>query len=216
MKLSIRARALSLAAFIVGVAILVIAASIVADYRLARHEDLRVAERVVQTLTEREAAGTATPSAVSQELAAWRAQLLGPRLVALALGGLVAMAFALALAWRIARRIETPLESLRDAALRLATGDASPPDIQTKGHTAEVARAIERIAEHLRDREAAARWLDAVLDSMGDAVFVTAADGEILRVNAAANAGTACGSALSSGRRSARDSGSAARRAFGS
>jgi len=185
MRLSIRARALSLAALIVGVAILLIAASIVADYRLARGEDLRVAERVSQALATGDAE-TTSPAAISAELAAWRAQLLGPRLAALALGGLLAMALALALAWRIARRIETPLESLRDAAMRLASGDASPPGIQPQGHTAEVARAIERIAEHLRNREATARWLDAVLDSMGDAVFVTAADGTILRVNAAA------------------------------
>jgi len=185
MRLSIRARALSLAAFVAASVTLVVAASIVVDHRLNAHNEARVAELVTQTLAE----GGAVPETAARlagRLTAERDRLLTRRLSVLALIGLVTMAISLFVAWRVARRIERPLESLRDAALRLADGERGPLEVMRDGHTAEVAYALQRLAWHIREREGTARWLDAVLDSMGDAVFVTAADGKILRANEAA------------------------------
>jgi len=185
MKFSIRTRSLALAAFVAASVILVVAGSIVLDHRLHVRDEENVARVVSETLA-RERPGEDVGAVIAREISKEREQLLTRRLTGLALVGMATLALALVVAWRVARRIEQPLESLRDAALRLASGERGPLEVAREGHTAEVAFALERLTEHIKEREATARWLDAVLDSMGDAVFVTTADGRILRANAAA------------------------------
>jgi len=185
MKFSIRTRSLALAAFVAASVILVVAGSIVLDHRLHVRDEENVA-RVVRETLARERPGEDVGAVIAREISEEREQLLTRRLTGLALVGMATLALALVVAWRVARRIEQPLESLRDAALRLASGERGPLEVAREGHTAEVAFALERLTEHIKEREATARWLDAVLDSMGDAVFVTTADGRILRANAAA------------------------------
>jgi len=185
MKFSIRTRSLALAAFVAASVILVVAGSIVLDHRLHVRDEENVARVVSETLA-RERPGEDVGAVIAREISKEREQLLTRRLTGLALVGMATLALSLLVAWRVARRIEQPLESLRDAALRLASGERGPLEVAREGHTAEVAFALERLTEHIKEREATARWLDAVLDSMGDAVFVTTADGRILRANAAA------------------------------
>ncbi len=181
----IRARSLALAALVAASVILVVAGSIVLDHRQHVRDQEKVA-RIVDDSLGQELAGTDTGAVIARRLSEDREKLLSRRLAGLALVGVVTLALALAVAWRVARRIEGPLESLRDAALQLASGERGPLDLPRDGHTAEVAFALERLSEYIREREATARWIDAVLDSMGDAVFVTTADGMILRTNSAA------------------------------
>jgi diguanylate cyclase (GGDEF)-like protein/PAS domain S-box-containing protein len=185
MKFSIRTRSLALAAFVAASVILVVAGSIVLDHRLHVRDEERVA-RVVDDVLAREQRGADIGVVIARQLSEEREQLLARRLAALALVGVATLVLALVVAWQVARRIERPLESLRDAALRLASGERGPLEVAREGHTSEVAFALERLTEHIKEREATARWLDAVLDNMGDAVFVTTADGRILRANAAA------------------------------
>jgi len=185
MRFSIRTRSLALAALVAVSIVLIAAGSIVLDHRLQVRDEERLA-RIVNDALGQEQPGTDVGAVIARQLAAEREQLLARRLTALALIGTAALVLALAVAWRVARWLEKPLESLRDAALRLASGERGPLGVAGEGHTAEVAFALERLTEHIKEREATARWLDAVLDSMGDAVFVTTAEGMILRANTAA------------------------------
>jgi len=119
--------------------------------------------------------------------AAARLAAFEQRLLAIGAGGLVLLAIALALAWRLVRRVEIPLEELRAAVDRLASGDwgtriAAPEG----GYGADLAHALDRLRIGLGDHAAAGRALDLMLDSMNDAVFVTSPDGRIKRLNLAA------------------------------
>ncbi len=181
MRMTIRARALTLAAAVVTLGVALLAAYIVIDYRVdSRNIAMTAAAQAGQD-------GFAAGRVVA-ELAQMRAADLVRNLLLMAAGGLLVMAFALALAWRIARRLSAPLEALRDSAHRLADGIWSPPELPAGGHASEVVAGLRRVAERIAEREAAAGWLDVVVDSMGDAVFVTNGEGEILRVNVAASA----------------------------
>ena len=179
--MTIRARALTLAAAAVVGIVSLLAAYIVIDYRADSRNIAMTAAAQART-SEFDAAQ------VVAALAQQRADDLVRNLTLLATGGVLIMALALALAWHIARRLTAPLDALRDSAHRLADGVWSPPVLPADGHAAEVAAGLRRVAERIAAREAAAGWLDVVLDSMGDAVFVTNSDGEILRVNTAASA----------------------------
>ncbi len=193
MRMTIRARALTLAATVVGAGVLTMAAYIVIDYVL----DSR---NIAAAAAAQAGSGPFATERVVADLAQMRSAALVRHLLLLAAGGVLAMVLALALAWRVARRLSAPLEALRDSAHRLADGVWSPPVLPAGGHASEVAVALRRVAESIAKREAAAGWLDIVLDSMGDAVFVTSVDGEILRVNVAATALTGWSSAELVGR----------------
>jgi len=174
MQMSLRTRALSVAAAIIGGVVLAVAGLIVLDHRM----------------DQREAAGLAstgvTASDLPEKLAATRQESLHRRLAFLAFGGSLAMVVGLAVAWRLARRLEAPQEALREAAWALAAGRALPGPLPTVGADADLAHALSGISDRLAEKEASARWLDAVVESIGEAVFVTTPDGRIHRVNAAA------------------------------
>ena len=188
MRMTTRARALSLAAVMVGAGVLSLAAYIVLDYVLDSRSIARVA------------AAHAGPDVfagarIVVDLAQMRSAVLMRQILLLVAGGTLVMVIALAVAWRVARRIDARFDALRDSAHRLADGVWSPPAVPAESHAAEVAAGLRRVAEHIAEREAAASWLDTVLNSMADSVFVTDPDGEILRANAAATALTGWSSA---------------------
>jgi len=174
MILSLRTRALSLAAALVGVALLLFAALIVVNHQI----DTRRAAEL--------AASGVTAWDLGPKLAESIADSLHRRLVFLAVGGAIALVVALAAAWRFARRLEAPQAALRDAAWALASGHTPPETPPPSGYGDEIALALSGIAERMAQKDAAARWLDLVLESIGEAVFVTAPDGIIRRVNSAA------------------------------
>jgi diguanylate cyclase (GGDEF)-like protein/PAS domain S-box-containing protein len=174
MKMSLRTRALSFTAALVGGWILVVAGLIVVDY-------VNESRSAAQWAAD----GIMTPE-LSARLAAERQAGLHWRLGALATGGAVALLAGLAVAWRLARRLEAPREALRDGAWALATGRVLPPGLPTSGYPGELAAALAGISNRMTESEASARWLDAVLDSIGEAVFVTSPDGRIRRANSAA------------------------------
>ena len=176
MRLTVRTRALSLAAAIVGGVVLVLATLIVIDAGSANQVASELVREMPPPLAE----------AVSQRLEAARDEELAFRLGLLAISGIAILVLALALAWRVARRLETPLELLRDAAWEMAAGRSSQLPLPEGGHTREVSLALAAVGSRLATSEASARWLDVILDSMADAVFVTGTDGSIRRVNAAA------------------------------
>jgi len=176
MRLTVRTRALSLAAAIVGGVVLVLATLVVIDAGSANHAASELVREMPPPLAE----------AVSQRLDAARDEELAFRLGLLAVSGIAILVLALALAWRVARRLESPLELLRDAAWEMAAGRSTPLPLPERGHTREVSLALAAVGSRLATSEASARWLDVILDSMADAVFVTGTDGSIRRVNAAA------------------------------
>jgi diguanylate cyclase (GGDEF)-like protein/PAS domain S-box-containing protein len=176
MRLTVRTRALSLAAAIVGGVVLMLATLVVIDAGSANHVASELVREMPPPLAE----------AVSQRLEAARDEELAFRLGLLAISGIAILVLALALAWRVARRLETPLELLRDAAWEMAAGRSTALPLPEGGHTREVSLALAAVGSRLATSEASARWLDVILDSMADAVFVTGTDGSIRRVNAAA------------------------------
>jgi diguanylate cyclase (GGDEF)-like protein/PAS domain S-box-containing protein len=176
MRPTVRTRALSLAAGIVGGVVLVLATLIVIDAGSANHVASELVREMPAPLAEE----------VVQRLETARDEELALRLGLLAISGTAILVLALALAWRVARRLETPLELLRDAAWEMAAGRSTSLPLPEGGHTREVSLALAAVGSRLATSEASARWLDVILDSMADAVFVTGTDGSIRRVNAAA------------------------------
>jgi len=181
MRMTIRARALSLAAAVVGVGVLLLAAYIVLDYVLDSRNIAAAAAAQAGT-------GLFAAERIVADLAQMRSATLVRNLLLLAGSGALVMVLALAVAWRVARQSDASLEALRDSAHRLADGVWLPPVLPAGSRAADVATGLRRVARRVAEREAAAGWLDVVLDSMADAVFVTNAEGEILRVNTAASA----------------------------
>jgi diguanylate cyclase (GGDEF)-like protein/PAS domain S-box-containing protein len=176
MRPTVRTRALSLAAALVGGVVLVLATLIVIDAGSANHVATELVREMPPPLADE----------VLQQLEATRNEKLAFRLGLLAISGTAILVLALALAWRVARRLEAPLELLRDAAWEMAAGRSTSLPLPEGGHTREVSLALAAVGSRLATSEASARWLDVILDSMADAVFVTGTDGSIRRVNAAA------------------------------
>jgi diguanylate cyclase (GGDEF)-like protein/PAS domain S-box-containing protein len=185
-KLSVRARALSLAAILVAALLALPAILIVADHGLHTRADVAAVDRMAASLGP--GPDAAEPVArLRAELVELADAVLMNRLVLLGAGGFVLLLAALAIAWRIARSVEAGIEAVRETAARLAAGDWSRPVSGFDGGPAgDIAVSLESLREGLLQRESAARWLDVMLDSMSDAVFVTSPEGRIKRVNAAA------------------------------
>jgi len=119
-----------------------------------------------------EAAGTAR----------WRlAWLLGFALTAA--GGLAAAA----LAWRLTRQLQRPVDSLIRSAERIGQGDYTRPvEVRRNDALADLQQALERMRARLRQSTINKNYLHSVLNSMTDAVFVTSPDGVIKMANSAA------------------------------
>jgi len=175
MSTSLRTRSLAIAAALVAAFVLAAAGLIVLDHDI----DSRRAEELIRRGT--------TAWDLPDRLAEARHDSLQRRLALLAGGGAIMLGIALALAWRVARRLETAQEALHDAAWSLASGRPIASGLPTVGYGTDFAQALAGIAARLEEKESSARWLESVLDSIGEAVFVTDEGGGIRRVNSAAS-----------------------------
>jgi len=114
--------------------------------------------------------------------ARWRLTwLLGFALTAA--GGLAGAA----LAWRLTRQLQRPVDSLIKSAERIGQGDYTRP-VEVRRHEAlaDLQQALERMRGRLRQSTINKNYLHSVLNSMTDAVFVTSPDGIIKMANSAA------------------------------
>jgi len=109
---------------------------------------------------------------------------------ALFAAGGIALAGALlvaAVAWRVGRRLEQPIVALIKSAERIGQGDYSRPlDVGRRGELGGLQQALERMRYKLRQTTISKNYLNSVLNSMTDAVFVTSPDGVIKVANSAA------------------------------
>jgi diguanylate cyclase (GGDEF)-like protein/PAS domain S-box-containing protein len=84
-------------------------------------------------------------------------------------------------------RLRRPVHSLVGSLDQLGEGDYTQPvPVAAQAEFAELAAAVERMREKLRETTITKNYLDVVLNSMNDAVLVTAPDGRITRANEAA------------------------------
>jgi diguanylate cyclase (GGDEF)-like protein/PAS domain S-box-containing protein len=101
-------------------------------------------------------------------------------------GGALAIGASIA-AWLLARRVERPIRHLIRSAERIGGGDySSPLAVGSNAEISELESALERMRQRLRQTTITTQYLSNVLNSMNDAVIVTAEDGTIRRVNTAA------------------------------
>jgi two-component sensor histidine kinase/HAMP domain-containing protein len=93
-----------------------------------------------------------------------------------------ALGFALLLGFGVAR----PLRELREAALAIAAGDRDARlPLASDGDFGAVAAAFHRVVEQLKANESARSFVNDVVDSMREMIFVTTVQGRILGVNPA-------------------------------
>ncbi len=95
---------------------------------------------------------------------------------------------SLVVAWLLARRLERPISSLIKNAERIGQGDYSRPAVEfsRRDEIGELQQALERMRIKLRQTTITKNYLNIVLNSMTDAVLVTAPDGTIKGANDAA------------------------------
>ncbi len=90
-------------------------------------------------------------------------------------------------AWLLARRLERPIVELIRSAERIGAGDYSQEHaVVGNNEMAELERALDRMRQKLRQTTITTNYLTTVLNSMNDAVLVTAPDGTVSKVNEAA------------------------------
>jgi diguanylate cyclase (GGDEF)-like protein/PAS domain S-box-containing protein len=101
---------------------------------------------------------------------------------------LLALALAIAIAWWAGRRLERPIAALIRNAERIGQGDYSPRPAAAgrRDEIGELQQAVERMRLRLRQTTINRNYLDSVLSSMTDAVFVTSPEGVIRIANHAA------------------------------
>jgi diguanylate cyclase (GGDEF)-like protein/PAS domain S-box-containing protein len=109
---------------------------------------------------------------------------------ALMLAGALALVGGLigaALAWRAGRKLEQPITALIRSADRIGQGDYTRPlVVARRDELGELQQALERMRGKLRQGTINKNYLNSVLNSMTDAVFVTSPDGVIRTANSAA------------------------------
>ncbi|MBK7251785.1 MAG: EAL domain-containing protein [Gammaproteobacteria bacterium] len=100
---------------------------------------------------------------------------------------LLALAGAVALALWAGRRLERPITALIRSADRIGQGDYSRPlDVARRDEIGALQGALERMRYRLRQTTISRNYLNTMLSSMTDAVFVTSPEGVIRVANAAA------------------------------
>jgi diguanylate cyclase (GGDEF)-like protein/PAS domain S-box-containing protein len=107
-----------------------------------------------------------------------------PTVIALGLGLSLVATFV---AWRLIARIDTAMRSLIESSDRIGSGLQSQP-VEHTGvqELLAIEDALERMRQRLRVTTISRDYLDTLLNSMSDAVLVTAPDGRIRSANAAA------------------------------
>ncbi len=103
--------------------------------------------------------------------------------------GIVAMLMGVGLTWALSQTLVRPVRELTEVAHALARGDlAARTRSERADELGEIGRAIDGMADELAERHRSLRAEEArlrvVLDSMGEAVFVTDRRGVIVLTNA--------------------------------
>ena len=90
-------------------------------------------------------------------------------------------------AWFIARQLARPITALVKSADRIGEGDYTRPLAVVRGdELGELQRALERMRQNLAETTITKNYLNAVLNSLSDAVIVTSPDGVVKSCNEAA------------------------------
>lgn len=90
-------------------------------------------------------------------------------------------------AWMLAQRLERPIVELIRSAERIGEGDYTRPHkVTSNDEIAELEMALDRMRQNLRQTTITKNYLTIVLNSMNDAVLVTAPDGNVRKINDAA------------------------------
>ena len=112
---------------------------------------------------------------------------LSPQVLILGGGSVLLIVLAALLAWRKARRLIRPISELIDSAERIGNGNYTQPlEVTGRHELAPLEQALEQMRQKLRQTTINTNYLSTVLDSMNDTVLVTAPDGQIRKINAAA------------------------------
>ncbi|HLN49445.1 MAG TPA: diguanylate cyclase, partial [Steroidobacteraceae bacterium] len=97
------------------------------------------------------------------------------------------LALGLIGAWFIARQWAKPISALIKSADRIGQGDYTRPlDVARRDELGDLQLALERMRQKLSETTITKNYLDTVLNSLGDSVLVTSADGLIKSCNEAA------------------------------
>src|SRR5579862_4863256 len=96
------------------------------------------------------------------------------------------LALGLLGAWFIATRLARPISALIKSADRIGEGDYTrQPHVARRDELGELQHALERMRQKLSETTITKNYLDTVLNSLSDAVIVTAPDGLIKSCNEA-------------------------------
>jgi PAS domain S-box-containing protein len=101
-------------------------------------------------------------------------------------GALITAMLAL-VAWMLAQRLERPIVELIRSAERIGEGDYTRPhQVTSNDEIADLEVALDRMRQKLQQTTITTNYLTTVLNSMNDAVLVTAPNGIVKRINNAA------------------------------
>jgi nitrogen fixation/metabolism regulation signal transduction histidine kinase len=101
-------------------------------------------------------------------------------------GALITMMLAV-VAWMLAQRLERPIVELIRSAERIGEGDYTRPhQVTSNDEIADLELALDRMRQKLQQTTITTNYLTTVLNSMNDAVLVTAPNGIVKRINNAA------------------------------
>ena len=90
-------------------------------------------------------------------------------------------------AWFIARRLSGPISALVKSADRIGDGDYTRPlEVVRSDELGDLQFALERMRQNLNETTITKNYLNTVLNSLSDAVFVTSPDGIVKSCNEAA------------------------------
>ena len=103
-----------------------------------------------------------------------------------AAGLLITLMLAI-VAWLLAQRLERPIVELIRSAERIGEGDYTRPHhVTSNDEIADLEVALDRMRQKLQQTTITKNYLTTVLNSMNDAVLVTAPNGIVKRINNAA------------------------------
>jgi len=127
------------------------------------------------------------PDLREQLLAADRADFYGWIGTLLLICGFIAC-LVLAVAWIFARRLERPIVNLISSAREIGDGVYDHPvaTLASGDEIADLQVALETMRQKLQQTTITTNYLNTVLNSMNDAVLVTAPDGTVSKINQAA------------------------------
>jgi diguanylate cyclase (GGDEF)-like protein/PAS domain S-box-containing protein len=90
-------------------------------------------------------------------------------------------------AWFIARQLSSPIAALVKSADRIGDGDYTRPlEVARRDELGDLQFALERMRQNLNETTITKNYLNTVLNSLSDAVFVTSPDGLVKSCNEAA------------------------------